>query len=305
MRNTAHQAAYARQRDHEIAFSALPSIYVRPGGNDAWRHIRMLERALPLLHACPGATWMTVGDGNYGSDANFLARHGARAVATSITDETLQVARKLGYVEAIRAENAESLSAGDDSFDFVLCKEAYHHFPRPPVAFYEMLRVARKAVVLIEPADGPSRILDRFRALLKTLLRGDASADFEPSGNFIYRLEIREVRKMAAALGHAGIAWLPFNDFYHPWSSRGEYRRRSPRTWLLRFGIALQDFFCAIGLMRPGLACAIAFKERPGIPLQSALRAAGFRIRFSPRNPYAYEPGTLVPPRPGDARYIS
>ncbi|MBW8886630.1 MAG: class I SAM-dependent methyltransferase [Fibrobacteres bacterium] len=260
--------------------------------------------ALPLLHACHGATWMTVGDGNYGSDANFLARRGGRVVATSITDKTLKVARSLGYVEAIRAENAESLTPKDDAFDFVFCKEAYHHFPRAPIAFYEMLRVARMAVVLIEPADGPERILDRLRAGFKRMLRGDASLDFEPSGNFIFRLDIREVSKMVAASGYAGIAWLSFNDFYHPASSRGEYRLLSPRTWLLRLGIAVQDLFCGLRLMRPGLACVIAFKERPEASVRTALRMGGFRFRSSPINPYANTPDSMVPPASGMGSYI-
>lgn len=39
----------------------------------------------------------------------------------------------------------------DDAFDYVLCKDSYHHMPRPMIALYQMLRVARRAVVLIEP----------------------------------------------------------------------------------------------------------------------------------------------------------
>lgn len=54
-----------------------------------------------------------------------------------------------------RVENAEKLSSPNETLDFVLCKESYHHFTRPMLALYEMLRVATKAVVLIEPNESP------------------------------------------------------------------------------------------------------------------------------------------------------
>ncbi len=246
----------------------------------------MLGMALPVLHAYPGATWMTLGDGNFGTDAHFLGRHGAQVVATSITDETLKVARELGYVHAIRAENAEAISLPDNAFEFVFCKEAYHHFPRPALAFYEMLRVARRAVVLIEPADSPARPLDWLRIAFKKAFRRDVSLEFEPSGNFIFRLNRRETEKMLSALGFPCLAWKPFNDFYHPFAARGEYSELSPRTWLLRLGLAAQDALCALRLMRPGLACMVAFKEAPSENVRTALRTAGFRIAVMPVNPY-------------------
>src|SRR5690606_26114528 len=99
----------------------------------------MLESALPLLREFPRASWITIGDGNFGSDAHFLERNGAEALATSISDAPLRVARDMGFVRNIRAENAEFISSAGDAFDFALCKEAYHHFPRPAIAFYEML----------------------------------------------------------------------------------------------------------------------------------------------------------------------
>jgi SAM-dependent methyltransferase len=49
-------------------------------------------------------------------------------------------------------ENAEQLSFEDESFDFVLCKEAYHHFPRPMIALYEMIRRRCRLIVLSDAA---------------------------------------------------------------------------------------------------------------------------------------------------------
>ena len=125
----------------------MPSRYTAPASVDNWRHTRMLESALPLIAAHPGSSWITVGDGRYGSDAGFLHGRGVAVTATTLTDERLRVAFERGLIPAYRAENAEKLSYSDDAIDFVLCKEAYHHFPRPPVALYEMLREIGRAHV--------------------------------------------------------------------------------------------------------------------------------------------------------------
>jgi ubiquinone/menaquinone biosynthesis C-methylase UbiE len=161
----------------------LPSRYTRPNSVDNWRHTRMLALTRPLWQAMPGSEWMTVGDGRYGSDAGYLHSQGVKVIATSLTDDRLRYAHEQGYISAFQGENAEHISLADDAVDFVLCKEAYHHFPRPPIALYEMLRVARQAVVLIEPLDNP-RVLDGMKRLAKRVLRGDREMQFEPSGNF-------------------------------------------------------------------------------------------------------------------------
>ena len=113
--------------------SELPSCYSAPGSIDAWRHQRMHDTVLPLLEANPNAKWLTVGDGSYGSDAHYLQGHGADATASSISDATLRGAHERGYIATYRIENAEALALEDDSFEFVFCKESYHHFPRPPL----------------------------------------------------------------------------------------------------------------------------------------------------------------------------
>lgn len=72
---------------------------------------------------------------------------------TDISEYLLAEARRRGLITKYALENAERLSFADQSFDYVFCKESFHHFPRPYQALYEMLRVAREAVLLIEPND--------------------------------------------------------------------------------------------------------------------------------------------------------
>ena len=85
------------------------------------------------------------------------------------------------------------------------------------MAFYELLRVCREAVIYIEPAEPKGiRLFDCLRDYTKLLLRKQAIADqlFESSGNFIYRLSEREIRKQSIAMQLDTMAFKYFNDFF-------------------------------------------------------------------------------------------
>lgn len=265
----------------------LPSRFTRPESVDNWRHTRMLDAARALYQAVPAARWMTVGDGRYGCDAAYLRSRGLATLATNITDDRLREAHAMGFIDEYRAENAEHLSLADDAVDFVLCKEAYHHFPRPPVALYEMLRVARRGVVLIEPIDQP-RLLDGVKRLTKRVVRGDRQHQFEPSGNFLYRLSIRELEKLLLAMGGHIFAFRGINDFYHPRLADRPAHGFNAGNLLTRLGIGVQDSLVHLRLLGHGLACIVLFTSIPDDSLLRALRDDGFRIVHLPRNPYSH-----------------
>ncbi len=271
--------------------SALPSCYTAPDSIDAWRHQRMHDTLLTILSAYPNSTWLTLGDGSYGSDAHYLQSHGADATASSLTDATLQGARQRGYITKYLVENAEALTARDDSFEFILCKESYHHFPRPAIAFYEMWRVASRAVVLIEPVDGRPRVLNSFKWLVKKLLRGDTTDQFEPSGNFLYRVNTREIEKMATALNGAYVAIKRYNDFYYAKASSDKYGSPTIGNVITQLGLFVQNILCQMGLLNFGLATVVVFKQEIDQTLQTSLRQHGFVLSKLPKNPYRVSSG--------------
>lgn len=96
--------------------------------------------------------WLTVGD-PYGFDANYLISKNQNVIASDIAGTFFPIVKEQGIIKEYAVENAEHLSFEDNSFDYILCKETFHHFPRPYLAVYEMLRVAKEAVILIEPQD--------------------------------------------------------------------------------------------------------------------------------------------------------
>lgn len=278
--------SYQRHISREREQTGLPKRYAAPDSIDAWRHRRMLSTVLPLLEAHPHSTWLTLGDGNYASDAHFLQTHGADATASSLTDATLEAARQRGYVAKYLVQNAEALTLVNESFEFVMCKESYHHFPRPPVAFYEMWRVARRAVVLIEPHDDRRRLLDSLKYLVKRLLRGDVTDQFEADGNFLYRVSVREIEKMATALNGAWVAVKRYNDFYYAPAESDRYGAASVGNVITKLGLFVQDVLCRMGLLNYGLVTVMVFKRDIDSALLQSLRQRGFRLARLPKNPY-------------------
>lgn len=268
--------------------------WLHRGTINTWRFERMYACANPLLEAYPGANWLTVGDGRYGMDAMYLQAHGGRALATDISGTLLEESRAKGLIREYRVENAEALSFKDRSFDFVLCKESYHHFPRPMCALYEMLRVASRAVLLIEPNDQacPERgvtILSRLaKNLIKKILRRPTGYhDFEVAGNYAYSISRREMEKVALGMALRTVAFKGVNDYYLPGV---EFEPADPASALFRrvsAKIARYDFLCRLGINQPSLLAAIIFKESPSGGVKDVLRRQGYDVADLPENPAA------------------
>ena len=293
------QKSYARHADHYLKYGSggldesLAKTWFTEGTVDAWRHQRHYDLLGPVLGADPGACWLTVGDGRYGKDAHYLAQHGCSALATDISDVLLREAKRMGFIQDFKRENAEALSFGDGEFDWVLCKESYHHFPRPMRALYEMLRVAGKGVVLIEPNDywiteNPFAILPRKLKAVFSRLRGRDTGRhaYEESGNFVFTLSRREVEKVALGLNYRAVAFKGLNDCYIKGVENERLADRGPLQRKVRRHIALRDILCGLGLLDYIILAAVILKEEPTAGLRSALATGGFKIVVLPRNPY-------------------
>lgn len=234
----------------------------------------------PIIRS--GDRWLTVGD-LHGSDAHFLEKNGADALASDLGDIHLKRMKAAGFIQKFAVENVERLSFENDSFDFVLCKEAYHHFPRPAIGFYEMLRVAKTGIVIQEPLDILSKmpiviftknLLDAVSIkLMKNLWRNQYS--YETVGNFVFKVSEREFEKMACALN------LPFIAF------RGFHTDKSNRVGsLVNLKLAIKNTLSWLHLIPFEQLSTIVFKQQPDKKTIENLQSAGYRVIELPRNPY-------------------
>lgn len=257
-----------------------------PSTADAWRHHRAYEIA-EYLGRSPGETWLTIGDGRWGLDSIRLRERGvASALPTSIDEGTLRIAKERGVIPGYAIENAERLSFPDASFDYVFCKEAYHHFPRPMLALYEMLRVARAGVILVEPNDRSGSIASRIMSVVKGRPHAD-SQSYEEVGNFIHTISAREIEKVAIGVDAAQLALKPYNDHWIPGVDlEPADPRRAPIFRRVLRRIRLLDVLCALRLEGPNVLMA-AILLRPLAPEAARrMRSRGWRVIDLPRNPH-------------------
>jgi ubiquinone/menaquinone biosynthesis C-methylase UbiE len=94
--------------------------------------------------------------GGVGGEGTFLANRGFVDVTVSdLSEKAMELCRRFDGRLKTRVLNAEEMSEVEDgSYDLVFVQDGLHHLPRPVSGFTEMLRVARSAVVVIEPHSG-------------------------------------------------------------------------------------------------------------------------------------------------------
>ena len=176
--------------------------------DDNKRHHLMLKHGIELINQLNPVNVLTLGD-KYCRDASVIKNElRCKTVASDLELSKMTEAKERGYVDEILHINAENIPLIDDSFDIVFCKESYHHFSRPQLALYEMLRVAKKAIVLIEPNDIRRNGIDNF------IEDGDFLDSFEDVGNYKYQISLREILKTAWALRLPHVGVIGFNDPY-------------------------------------------------------------------------------------------
>jgi hypothetical protein len=301
--NANEQLLYALQEKTVLSQQQeMPSMLGRPDCIDAWRQRRMYALIRPIVAYGTLGRWLTIGDS--GSDATVLAESGIapdRITASSLCTAQLERLQDRGYLRGVGIEtvNAERIDAPADAFDFVFAKEVYHHLPRPSIGLYEMLRVAREAVVLIEPIDFIGRPLDLMRDIVKTLLRRKlVQGEFEYYGNYTYRMSLRETRKLMTGMAYSDMYVLLFNDFGNNSGSAPVSDRY--QMGLHRQAMRVQDLLARSLLMSWG-KCVVVLAKRPlAEPLRERLEGAGFRRYLLPKNPYltvgaAAPPATALP----------
>ncbi|MGD2187584.1 MAG: class I SAM-dependent methyltransferase [Desulfobacterales bacterium] len=288
-----HASHFDKERYIEGQKEPLSKAWLAQDTVSAWREDRMYKALDPIIETEPDAKWLTVGDGIYGKDAKYIFDKGCDVLATDISDKLLKEAKDIGYINKFQKENAESLSFEDQEFDYVFCKESYHHFPRPYIALYEMLRVASKGVILIEPNDQYiassfteilfRNMIDVFRGVFVGKVHKHA---FEECGNYLYRISRRELEKVALGMNYRIVGFKGISDYYQIGS---EYEKLSEKGRLynkIKSRIYLLDALAKLNLRDYRILAAIIFKHEPSDALKQNLKKGEYDIINLPKNPY-------------------
>ena len=241
-------------------------------------------------------TWLTIGDYN-GLEANYLLQRNQNVLASDLSDAMLIEAKADGLVKEYSRQNVESLTYSDNSFDYVICKEAFHHFPRAYLGLYEMIRVSKTATVLLtEPIDILSKIsllvlikniCDKIHPLLINKIWGNRFS-WETVGNYVFKISEREVEKIAMGMGLPYIAFKRYDNFKSHKAIDGSldvpinqkvYKK-------IKLKLAIRSFISSLGVIPHGSLCCVVFKQHPNKKLVRDLRDMGFIIIPLPKNPY-------------------
>jgi hypothetical protein len=93
--------------------------------------------------------------GGVGGEGTFFANRGFQSVTNSdFSENALRLCNRFDPRLKTLQLNAERLDLPDDSFDLVVVQDGLHHLSRPVLGYTEMLRVSRRATVVIEPHTG-------------------------------------------------------------------------------------------------------------------------------------------------------
>ena len=281
----------------------IAATWMQSGTLDRWRHNRMLGSINPFITKT--STWLTVGDGRYGTDAHYIMSQNGTAHASDISDKLLKIGNQKGFIDSYSQQNAEELSFEDNSFDYVLIKEALHHFPRPWLALYQAFRVCRKGVILIEPNDDQTHLQQTISGCLIKLggaikrstrrILGNASCrshhyNFEPVGNFVYAINPKELEKFLLGMHYTKIAFKGINDAYEEGIEFIQMNTQSTKERKtisrVKSSIAEADARCKAGKSSYSLLTAALFKCEPTDELRVRLVEQEWELKDLPKNPY-------------------
>jgi len=267
-----------------------------------WRHLRMLDFA--SCFASASDTWLTLGDA-YGHDAYMLKKLGIQDVlASNLESSNLEAGFQCQQVDKYITVNAEHIQLDSNSIDYVLCKEALHHMPRPTMAIYEMLRVARKGVFFIEPQDQvidwplgrhenfyrdlvPSDSVGERISIKNAHTQQEVSSSYmdwweDQAFNYVYTFSKREIRKIALGMGIPSFAMKNFNDFYNP-----EWNNQAGTPGVEGFDrtleqIQMHDTLCQVTGKAYSYITGLLFKETPSPHIVNQLSHLGYQFTFTP-----------------------
>lgn len=166
--------------------------------NNIMRDIPFTMRNISVLDICCGS----------GMISEYYALRGADVTGVDLSQEAVGRARlraeKYGFSAEFKVSDVTELDYPDNSYDIVSVHDGLHHIKEPKKAIKEMARVAKKAVLIIEPARS---LLTRISVML------GISTDYEGE-DYVYRFREKELKDILIASGYKHIKTRRYLMYY-------------------------------------------------------------------------------------------
>ena len=142
---------------------------------------------------------------------------------------------------------------------------------------------------MIEPSDNPS-IFWTFKGVFKKILGKSGNYGFEKVGNFIYRINRKELEKFLLGMNYRDIA---FNKVIDKYTSGVEFEKKqnlSNKGKFLYLNLKLRIIYVQIlnffRIDDGGLLIAALFKEKPNENQKKILKMNNWLFKKLPKNPF-------------------
>lgn len=173
-----------------------------PNNIHLWSQMYCLEDISSFFSSIPKSSFLTVGDGYCGREGSFIHNYGHYVHASDWEPCLIKEAKDRGLVDEYSQQDLYQLSFGDGFFDFSFCKETLHHLSMPYKGLYEMFRVSKRGVIVIEPSGEK--------------VPNCKQNDFEPTGNYVFTPKAHELLQVGLAYGYKFFAFTYTTIFYLP-----------------------------------------------------------------------------------------
>ena len=131
-----------------------------------------------------------------------FARDGATVTGIDFSPAAIcrarERARRYRFAACFLVGDAERLAFPDRAFDIVAVHDGLHHLDEPCQAVREMARVAREAVLILDPARA---------ALTRIAIRLGIAVEREEAGNQVKRLVPGEIATVLREQGYGSVRW--------------------------------------------------------------------------------------------------
>ncbi len=142
-------------------------------------------KGLPVLDICCG----------YGMVSEYYAKEGAKVSGIDLSPEAVGRAsirsKRYDFQAEFRIADSTNLPFPDNSFDIVSVHDGLHHLANPKKAVKEMVRAAKKGIIIIEPAKA---LITELSILLRVSLKYEGP-------DFVYRFKENEIRQWLKEFG--------------------------------------------------------------------------------------------------------